>query len=174
MRSVGGTIALWCFLANPVLGEMLSDAEVNHLRTEVAAMATAFEQGDAEAFIERTHPSVQKLAGGPDAFAEMIRQAVDQLRQTGVKFLSAEMGTPTQTYPAGDDEVCFVPRVSIMEVQGKKAKSTTFMIAIRRVGDTEWKYIDGAGLRKHPGLLYQLFPKLERGISLPPNKIEIL
>lgn len=174
MKSMGATIALWFLLASSALGETLSDAEANRLRTEVAAITTAFEEGDAGPLIERTHPSVQKLAGGPVAFAEMLREAVEQLRQTGVRFLSAEVGAPTQTYPAGDEQVCFVPRVSIMEIQGRKTKSTTFMIAIRRTGGTEWKYIDGAGLRKHPDLLYQLLPELERGISLPPNKIEIL
>jgi hypothetical protein len=48
------------------------------------------------------------------------------------------------------------------------------MIAIRPVGGSEWKYLDGAGLRKHPEMLYQLLPKLERDIALPPNTIEVL
>jgi hypothetical protein len=60
-----------------------------------------------------------------------------------------------------------------MEVQGKMVQSATFMIAVRQLGK-EWKYLDGAGLRKHPDHLYRLLPKLERGIELPPNKVEVL
>ncbi len=124
--------------------------------------------------IKLTHPSLQNLVGGPEAFAKITRQSVEQIRQSGVRFVSSEVGNPTQTYSAGDEEVCFVPRIPIMEVQGKTAKSTTFMIAIRSIDHGAWKYIDGAGLRKHPELLYQLLPNLERGISLPLNMIEAL
>jgi hypothetical protein len=174
MKNTGAAITLWFLLANPAAAGILSEAEAERLRADVAAITTSFERGDATALIERTHPSLQSLAGSPKAFAEITRQSVEQLRQSGVKFLSAEVGTPTQTYSAGEEEVCFVPRISIMEVQGRKARSTTFMIAIRRIGEREWKYLDGAGLRKHPDLLYQLLPKLERRVALPLNMIEAL
>lgn len=67
-----------------------------------------------------------------------------------------------------------MPRTSIMELNGRKARSTTFLSAIRRMGDTECKCLDGAGLRTHPDLLYRLLTELERGISLPSNLIEPL
>ena len=104
----------------------------------------------------------------------MTKQAVIQLRGSGIKFLQSELGVPSEMHSAGEEEICLVPRISVVEVGGKKAKSTTFMIAIRRLGASEWKYLDGAGLRKNPDLLYQLFPKLQRGIGLPENKVELL
>lgn len=174
MKNAGVATALWCLLGSPAIAGTLSEAEVERLRADVAVLTTSFERGDAEALIQRTHPSLHALVGGPEAFAEITRKSVEQLRQSGVEFLDAEVGAPTQTYPAGDEEICFIPRISIMQIQGKKARSTTFMIAIRRAGKREWKYLDGAGLRKHPELLYQLLPKLERGISLPLNMIEVL
>jgi len=48
------------------------------------------------------------------------------------------------------------------------------MIVIRRLGSKEWKYLDGAGLRKNPNYLSVLLPKLEQGIELPPNNVELL
>ena len=33
---------------------------------------------------------------------------------------------------------------------------------------------DDAGLRDRPDLLYQLLPRLERDITLPPNVVELL
>jgi hypothetical protein len=92
----------------------------------------------------------------------------------GVKVLSSETGAPTQTYPAGDEEMCFVPRISVMEVQGKKAKSTGFIIAVRRKGSSLWKYLDGTPLRQNPEILRYLFPKLTSDPALPPNKVELV
>jgi hypothetical protein len=174
MKNTGLAILLGCLLVKAAVGEPLSQADANRLRTEITAMMTAFDRGDPSMFLELTHPSLQSLAGGPDAFAALVRQSLETLRQGGVKVISAEVGAPTQTYSAGEEEVCFVPRVSVMDVQGRRARSTTFMIAIRRVGDSQWKYLDGAGLRRSPGLLYQLLPKLERGIALPANQVEAL
>jgi hypothetical protein len=84
------------------------------------------------------------------------------------------MGRPTELYPAGDEELCFVPRVSIIESRGQRIRSTTFMIAIRPVGGGEWRYLDGSGLRRSPELLYRFFPALQRDLRLPPNAIELL
>lgn len=174
MKKTLAAMMLWCVVATSATAGALSAADAERLRAEVASLTTSFERGDTEALIARTHPSLHRLVGGPEVFAKATRQAVEQLRQSGVKILSTEVGSPTQTYAAGDEEVCFVPRTSVMELQGKQAKSTTFMIAIRTVGAADWKYIDGAGLRSHPEMLYQLLPKLDRQAVLPPNTIEAL
>ena len=174
MKTIGSTIALCCLLATTTGAGTLSAKEAENLRADVAAVAASVERGESGRLIESTHSSVLNLVGGPEAFADMTRQAVEQLKQSGVKFLSGEVGTPTRTYSAGEEEVCFVPRVSVMELQGKKVKSTTFMIAVRTVGGDSWKYLDGAGLRDNPDLLYQLLPKLERGVPLPPINVEVL
>ena len=159
---------------NTAVAGTLSDAEIARLRSEITSMLTAFEQGSAEEIIERTHESLFALVGGREAFAKITRDAVEQLRESDVKFVSSELGTPTQTIPAGSEEVCFVPRVSVMEISGKRLKSTTFMIAIRRVGDGNWKYLDGAGLRKHPDFLSRLLPDLAPDVEYPENKMEML
>lgn len=174
MKNTALAIALSWFLACSAVAGTLTPVEADSLRAQVAAITTAFERGDVEGLINLTHPSLKDFVGGPEAFAQVTRQSVEQLRQSGVTFVSSEVGTPTSTYSAGDEEVCFVPRISVMEIEGKKARSTTFMIAIRNIGHKEWSYLDGAGLRKHPELLYRLLPKLERGISLPLNMIESL
>lgn len=175
MRKIAAiTFALLCWLINTANAGTLSAEEVSTLRAEIAAMLSAVDQGDSEALIERTHPSVWKLVGGKAAFEKLTRQAVAQLRQAGVKIVSTEIGIPTETYLAGDEEVCFVPRFSIMEMPGRRAKSTTFLIAIRRFGGREWSFLDSAGLRTNPQMLYQLLPELDRSIALPENTIEAL
>ena len=137
-------------------------------------MYVAFERGDAKELITRTHESIYNLVGGKEAFEDLTLQAMELLQNSGIKFLQSELGAPTQTYSAGKEEICFVPRISVMEIQGKQAKSTGFMIAIRRLGTHKWMYLDGAGLQKNTDTLYQLFPTLERGVELPPSKVELL
>jgi len=174
MNTIVPVLTCATLLVTSAAAGTLGEAEIAQLRSEVASITRSFERGDTKALIDQTHGSLYELAGGREAFANATQQAMEQLLQTGAKFVHSEVGTPTQTYLAGDEEVCFVPRISIMEVQGKKAKSTTFMIAVRRLGSNEWKYLDGAGLRKHPDYLRRLLPKLESGVELPPNKVELL
>ena len=173
MRTIG--IAVFCsFLVNaPATAGTLTEDEIIQLRSQVSELMLAFERGETQAFVEQTHDSLLALAGGRDAYAMVTQQAVNQLLQGGVKFVQSDVGTPTETYSAGEEEVCFVPRTSILEVAGKRARSITFLIAVRKPGG-EWKFLDGAGLRKHPNLLYRLLPDLERGIELPLNMIEAL
>ena len=170
------SIGLLCCLlfSLPAWSGALSDQEAAQLKSDVVTMYQAFEKGDAGPLIDNIHESIFELVGGKETFAKISRDALQQLMQLNIKFLSSEVGTPTQTYPAGDEEVCFVPRVSVMELQGQRAKTTTFMIAIRRVGGATWKYLDGAGLRKNPELLPVLLPQLTKEVQLPPNTVEML
>lgn len=172
MKHMGILLALCLLFAAPVSAGTLDDAEVTALREDITEMTAAFEAGNAAPLIERTHPSLPALMGGQEIFVQVTQQAMRQMQEGGVRIVSFELGQPTQTYPAGDEEVCFVPKVAVVDVQGEQAKSTSFMIAIRKTGGGRWTYLDGAGLRTNPGLLYQLLPALERGITMPPNLLE--
>lgn len=155
-------------------GASLTNHEVKEIKEEIQLMYSEFEKGNIEILIEKTHESIYPLAGGKENFEKITKAAVDQLMQVGVKFIESELGTPTEIYPAGKYEVCFIPRISVMEVQGQKAKSIGFMIAARTKGESVWKYLDGSGIRQNPQLLSMLFPDLDPNIELPTNTIEKL
>ena len=176
-----GTLHAWWVVVLMMTCTVFSDAvhagsldadDVHLLRSDIETMTAAFERGDAELLIARTHPSLKALSGGPDAFAELTRYALKQLGDLGISFVSRSVGTPTDLYPAGEEEVCFVPRVSVMALGGRQMTSTTFMIAIRRKGDGTWTCLEGAGLRNNPGMLHRLLPALDQNIALPPNTLE--
>lgn len=149
----------------------LSAPEVTALSAKIDEMMAMYQKGDAQALVAETHPSAYKIAGSKELFEKGARKAIADMAQYGIKFISSENGTPSKTYKAGDEEVCFVPRVSLMEVGGQKVRSAGFMVAIRQAGGTQWKFLDGAGIADNPGLLYTLLPKLERGITLPPHGV---
>lgn len=153
---------------------VLSADESAALRQDVQAMMGAFARGDAELIIARTHPSLKRLAGGDEAYARMTRDTLKELRKAGVTIISDEAGVPGRTYAAGDEEVCFVPRQSLLRVREAPMRSTSFMLAVRRVGTTRWSFIDGAALLDNPALLRQLLPALEPGVTLPKGGVETL
>lgn len=153
---------------------VLSADESAALRQDVQAMMGAFARGDAELIIARTHPSLKRLAGGDEAYARMTRDTLKELRKAGVTIISDEAGVPGRTYAAGDEEVCFVPRQSLLRVREAPMRSTSFMLAVRRVGTTRWSFIDGAALLDNPALLRQLLPALEPGVTLPRGGMEAL
>ena len=59
-----------------------------------------------------------------------------------------------------------------IEVQGKQIKSKAYWIAIRSIGDSEWKFIDGAGVQSDKEHLWVMFPELPRDVQLPEWKQE--
>ncbi len=168
MKHLSSLLFALLLSANAVAGT-LSGAEATALSAKIDDMMATFQKGDPEAMIAETHPSVYKIAGSKELFEKGARKAIGDLAKHGVKFISSQNGAPSKTYIAGDEEVCFVPRSSVLEVGGQKMRSAGFMVAIRPVGGTQWKFLDGAGIADNPGLLYTLLPKLERGIVLPPT-----
>ncbi|MDT3432724.1 hypothetical protein ROV94_17805 [Stenotrophomonas maltophilia] len=152
----------------------LSPSDAKALREDVRALMTAYARGDADFLIERTHPSLKRLAGGDEAFQAITRDALKTQHSTGVVVISEDVGVPTRTYAAGEEEVCFVPRQSLVRVRETPMRSTTFMVAVRRIGGSGWTYLDGTGLQDNPSLLRQLLPALEPGVILPKREIEAL
>ncbi|HDS1074788.1 TPA: hypothetical protein QDZ65_001817 [Stenotrophomonas maltophilia] len=152
----------------------LSPSDAKALREDVRALMTAYARGDADFLIERTHPSLKRLAGGDEAFQAITRDALKTQHSTGVVVISEDVGVPTRTYAAGEEEVCFVPRQSLVRVRETPMRSTTFMVAVRRIGGSGWTYVDGTGLQDNPRLLRQLLPALEPGVILPKREIEAL
>lgn len=152
----------------------LSPSDAKALREDVRALMTAYARGDADFLIERTHPSLKRLAGGDEVFQAITRDALKTQHSTGVVVISEDVGVPTRTYAAGEEEVCFVPRQSLVRVRETPMRSTTFMVAVRRIGGSGWTYLDGTGLQDNPRLLRQLLPALEPGVILPKREIEAL
>lgn len=165
---------LWAVPAWPALAGELGPAESAALRQDAQAMMAAFARGDTDLIIARTHPSLKQLAGGNEAYAQMARDTVKALRRAGVSVISDEAGVPGRTYAAGDEEVCFVPRRSLLRVREAPMRSTSFLVAVRRTGTTQWRYLDGAAMLDNPALLGQLLPALEPGVPLPSGGMEAL
>jgi hypothetical protein len=158
-------------LAAPAPGSAkdLSKEEVEAVKAEIDGMMSDFEEGDAKTLLDKTHDSIFELVGGREAFERGLLQGVKQIMESGIMFEESELGEPTELHRAGDEELCFVPRTSVIVAGGRKIRSVGFLVAIRPVDGEPWKFLDGAGLRRKPELLWKLLPDLPKDIELPPN-----
>ena len=155
------------------MAETLPASEGAKLVAEVTEMSESFNRGDVELLIRKTHPSVFKHAGGEEAFMNALEEGLEQLMAMKLKFESFELDPPGALYSAGEEDVCFLPKVAIMELNGQRYKSTSYMVAVRD-SNGNWKYLDGAVQQKKPELLWSFLPELPKDVKLPPNTIEVL
>ena len=154
--------------------DALAPDDAKALNDRAAKIGAAFDATDIDTIIAMTHPSLFDLVGGKEQMIAITKGAMSQLRASGVRFVESSLGVPTEVHSAGDELICFYPRTTVMRIGEKKAKSTGFLICIRKAAGGEWLFLDGSGLRKNPGLLKTLLPALPEDVKLPENKVELI
>lgn len=148
-----------------------SQEEEKSLVEQVNSIFTAYENDDVDKIVRMTIKPIVAMSGGADVMKSMIYKSLDAQREAGISIESMSIGKPTEPILTGNDVVTFVPKITIMKAPGKRVKSTSFMIASRGVNDKDWYFMDASGLRKNPGMLYVIFPKLPKNVILPENDI---
>ncbi|MBL8259042.1 MAG: hypothetical protein JNM60_04420 [Candidatus Competibacteraceae bacterium] len=141
---------------------------------KVKVLQNAYEKGDLDSIATMTFEPVIAQVGGVDALKKVSQQVIDQAKRMGVVTENLEVGKPTPPLESGEYLVTFVPKTSTVKMGDKRAKSSSFMIGARRKDQTEWKFMDGAGLRKNPQLLHSFFPDLPKDVALPPNEVRLI
>ena len=152
----------------------LAPADAEALEARVTKIAAAFDTADVDTIVAMTHPSLFQLMGGREKMIAITRSAMSQLKTMGVQVVESSLGVPTEVHSAADEIVCFYPRTTVGRVGEKKAKSTGFLICVRKATGGEWLFLDGSGLRKNPELLKMLLPALPEDVKLPENRVELM
>ena len=151
-----------------------SKAEKEKIKAGVQAMHDALLEGDMNQILDKTYPPLIIFSGGRTIFEQTVQHAIDQLKKDGMVFESYQLGDPTDMFLSGTEFICFVPEVSVARIQGRRFRTTGFVIAVKGGATTKWKYLQGIHLKKDPDALWRLFPDLSREIKLPPIKQEAL
>lgn len=165
-------IFLFLIITNDMNGKSLTQYEVGVLKQEINLMIKAFQKGDVTLIVEKTHSKLVELVGGKDLYKTAMKNAVEQIKSYGITYIGSQLDTPTELFDVDQEEITFVPRVSTMEVQGKKIKTVGYMIAIRDKKTKKWHFLDGAALRTKKEILWKLFPTLDKDIKLPANYVK--
>ena len=171
------SLFLFMILAVRLVGAgQLSEAETKEIKNDISFMMTQFNKGNVQVLLDYMHEPIFAAVGvNKEVYSKILKQAAEQMAKMA-KIDEFSVGTPTELYPAGKYELCIVPTVMIAEIQGKKLKITSCMIAVRvrTTGQPGWKYLDQSGFDKNPKLLKILFPDLDSKVTLPPFKTELL
>lgn len=151
----------------------LSKLESEQLVADVERVFDGFNRGDPEPFISSAHPLVYQHAGGQAAFESQARDAIRAFRDGTMTLTTLATGAPSELIQVDGGDICFVPRIVRLESNGRQARQTTYVVAIRDVSP-QWRYVDAAPFRTNPDLLYTMLPFLPQGTKLPPNTIEVI
>ena len=138
-------------------------------------LAGAMQAGDPTAAIGLTHPKLVQLAGGDASYTALVKRTLADLKSKGLALGTTTFGTPTMTYRAGPQYVCFVPSEMTLTIQQARVKAIGFFAAAHDgTARSTWKYVDGAGFVANPELVQRIFPSLPSGIEFPPTRNERL
>jgi hypothetical protein len=142
-----------------------NETEVNIYRS-ADSMMTAFKAKDWATFARYNHPAMVKMVGGQEAMINMIAQQMQQIPDTAIK--SIGVGKILQVVKTEQDHQCVVEQNMLMEMQGRRLNSTTYLVGESLNGGKSWTFFDASsgGVVKPKDLKPNLSPE----IMIPEKK----
>jgi hypothetical protein len=151
----------------------MSEDEFALIQEDSNIMVNAMFEGNADIFIQKTHPALFPYLGGKENFTIFLDAALTEIRQMDLKLIKSELLSPKPYYIVGKDFLAIIPRIQIMQIQEQKIKSVGFLIAVKDQHN-QFTYLDGSGLKNDPKVLWEMFPDLPKNITLPANTTEMI
>lgn len=148
----------------------LSPEEAKELSTQAKKFQRAWEVGDAETCIEKTHPAIYRSGLTREAWARELRETLPKTASV-TKMEQFQWKGISLLYESDTEEVCFITRTYIFRVMNKRFHGVDFLIAARDVGTTEWRFILGDNVAKNPDQFWVLFRHLPKNITPPECKV---
>lgn len=101
----------------------------------------AFLNSEFDSMAELTHPNILSLSGGKTFVAQDLENDRGTMEAMGFNYMGGEVGAPGKIYEAGREILCFVPIFYMVELQGKKYKSETNILASSSSNGKIWKFV---------------------------------
>ncbi len=130
-------LALFVFTTSTTFGQIDTSTIVESAKEYM----DAYLNGEYESMADLTHPNILSLSGGKTFVAQDLENDRGSLEAMGFNVLGGEVGTPGQVYEAGREALCFVPIFYMLELQGKKYKSETTILASSSSNGKIWKFV---------------------------------
>lgn len=149
---------------------LISKLEVELIHTEVRQRETALFAGDYEAHLESAHPVLFAIGGGRASVAQKLKSGRSEFSGMILKRITFPL--PPKFMRGVHNEFAIVPVTSIVSINGDLVEASAFQLGVRRIGNSEWKYLDGSRMDK--GGLAQLFPDFPSESELPETAMKTL
>jgi hypothetical protein len=140
------------------------EARPEVVKADVGKIQQAFNDGDVETVLAFTHPRLIEEFGGRERVRAELKTAMDDLRG---KLSFESLTFPAEpTFATGStNQFALVPMRTVISVSGRRVEGLSFQLGVRRIGQTEWKYVDGSKLDLPK--LRKLFPDFPNDVPLP-------
>ncbi|HEX8331513.1 MAG TPA: hypothetical protein VF622_02755 [Segetibacter sp.] len=125
------------------------------------SMMSAFKNKDWATFANYSHPAMIKMMGGQEAFVKLITDQMQQIPDTAIK--SIGVGKIMQVVKTDQDQQCVVEQNMLMELQGMRITSTTYLVGESLNGGKSWTFFDASngGVVKPKDLKPNLSPEIK-------------
>lgn len=155
----------FCALAASRMAWGNDSASIKAIQEDVRTVITAVEKGDVESMLDLTHPRILEITGGRAAMQGVLTMLMQQWKTKGLSYRLVEFPDPPTFHKGTENEFVLVPTHTVMVVPGKTIDSRQFQMGVRKLGETKWKYVDGAKLT--PEFARMLFPDFPKEAVLP-------
>lgn len=142
-----------------------NEAKTARVQKDVRRMVAAAYEGDVETIIDFTHPKILQMMGGVATARTAMQEIFDKGASLGLKL--DEMTFPSEpTFLRGsDNEFVIVPTLSKITAKSKRAESLNYQFGARRIGRTDWKYVEGSRVNKDN--VNKFFPDFPKDYEFP-------
>ena len=142
------------------------DTEEGRIHSDVRKFAQAMIEGDVNAVLQLIPERVIDHSGGKSDYTLALMSEVQQRRvfdfvETSLKYPAAPTFRSSE-----ENDFAIVPVHFSARVGAAHIEIAAFKIAIRPVGTSDWKYVDGGEMVKHK-LLEKLYPDFPEDVEFP-------
>ncbi len=140
---------------------MVSNSSEENIYRSADSMMSAFKNKDWKTFASYNHPEMIKMMGGVDAFDKLLTEQMMQIPDSAIK--SIGVGKVLQVVKTADDHQCVVEQNMLMEMEGMRVTSTTYLIGESLNGGKNWTFFDASngGSVKPTDIKPNLSPELK-------------
>lgn len=147
-----------------------------NLKSQAAQVGRAMLEEDHARMADLTHPVLINHFGSRQAYIKKLEEIANELRQQGLRFQAFEFGTPSALQESGGVIYAIYPcSLQLTGPNGEPARQPSYMICTSSDGGTNWKFLDGSGVKGDRDKLRQWLPDFPDDLSLPETQsLEIL
>jgi len=125
-----------------------------------------------EAYMEFVYPGLIELVGGDDVFLALLMGSDATLDDYGFSIESCTViGVDSVVEHEGRSFAVVLETIHLRGPQGCM-ETESFVLGVLDPEASDWKFIDGAGLRADPATLDSLFPGLLLRLELPARGVD--
>ncbi len=143
--------------------DQLSDEDV--VQEDARKLSNAVYNADVDTVLGYTHPKIIEMMGGTSQAKSALDAAFSKFQLLGMKLESMTFPKAPTFLKTDVNHFVIVPTKIIISANGQRLESLNYQFGIRRIGTTQWKYVEGSRINKQN--VTTLFPDFPADYEFP-------